>query len=296
MYRSITILVLLYLLNACSPYAAREKTPEDKSSPAESVRTGYVLKENVNLRAGGNTRSEIVNTLSDGDEVRIHRNVRGWYEITADNHAHGWIRSDLIGPRSLSHTRMAAAFTDSTLPAFKSELYFDKTELYRTIYLILPENYYGSESGANAQARKIGDAYQEMVYQGDIEIRVMKPTTQELFSKIHLPAIGDAEIPVPILDHGWLVSLKTPKKYQVVLNIAVPETVRDTDLLQMARNISGIYGYPYTKAEIFMVNDNVNGLRQLHMTNQSLSDPSDCRLYYLEDKDGELYKYGYCGK
>ncbi len=295
MYRLITVMILLYTMIACSPQPVRKELPGDKSSTVGSLKTGYVLKEKVNLRAQGNTRSEVVNTLNDGDEVRIHRNVHGWYEISAENHIHGWVRSDLIGPRSLSHTRMAAAFADSTLPAFQSELYFDKTELYRTIYLILPEKYYMSESSAKAQARNIGEAYQEVVYQGDIEIRVMKPATQELFTKVHLPAIGDNEIPVPVLDHGWLVSLKTPKKYQVLLNIAVSENIKDPDLLKMARKISGIYSYPYTKAEIYVVNDNANGLRHLNMTRENSAVSTDCRLYYLEDKDGELYKFGYCG-
>ncbi|MGD9898657.1 MAG: SH3 domain-containing protein [Calditrichaceae bacterium] len=296
MYRFITFLILLYLMIACSPQPVRKELPADDSAAAGSAKTGYVLKETVNLRARGNTRSDVVNTLNDGDEVSIHRNVNGWYEISTENHIHGWIRSDLIGPRSLSHTRMAAAFTDSTLPAFNSELYFDKTELYRTIYLILPEKYYGSESSAKAQARNIGDAYQEIVYQGDIEIRVMKPDSQDLFTKVRIPAIGDAEIPVPVLDYGWLVSFKTPKKYQVVLNIAVPENIKDSELLRMARKISGIYSYPYTKAEIYIVNDNANGIRYLNNTNEKTLVPEDCRLYYLEDQDGELYKFGYCGE
>ena len=296
MFRFIVLIIITLLLFSCSPKAVKKESGSLEKPDYSSLYKAYVLKEQVNVRASHSTRAGIVKRLNDGEEVQIIRNVNGWYEIKLDQKSNGWVRSDLVGPRLLSRTCLAAAFVDSVLPAFDTQIYFDKKGLYRIVYMVLAESFYKSKNAAERQAKKIGKVYQEKVYAGNVEIRVIFPESKSLFTKVELKGIGNPDVPVPILESGRLVLLKTGKRNEVALNIAVPQSVNNQQLLKMARNISSAYDYTFTKIEIYIAADTAEGLAYLKDTNQKPLNTRVCRLYYLEDKHGEDYRFNYCDR
>lgn len=82
----------------------------------------------------------------------------------------------------------------------------------------------------------------------------------------------------------------------MAVHIAVPQSVNNQQLLKMARNISGAYDYSFTKIEIYIAADTAEGLAYLEDTNQKPLNTHVCRLYYLEDKNGEDYRFNYCDR
>lgn len=293
MRRLLTLFLLIFVFYSCTPSIVKK----DKTDVAahRTFPALYVIKEQVNLRDAPTTQSKKITILEDGDELRVHRNTNGWYQVVTDEGTQGWLRSDLAGPRSLSLTRMAFAFTDSVLPAFNAEMFFDKTELYKTVYLTLDPSLYISQEKTRSQAKKIGTAYQQKVYRGATEIRVMHPDSKELFLRFNLPAKGLAKIPVSVLDYGRLFSLQEKDKAVTVL-VAVPDSISDKNLLKAARKISAKYDYPFNKAEIYMVSDSPAGMIYLKTFDEKPAQTNVCRLYYLEDADGEDYRFRFCDK
>lgn len=286
--RWLSLLIILIVLFACT-----KKSIIKDGELSISASTAYIIKETVNLRSANNTNSQIIKKLNDGQPVSILRNENGWYEIYDDENNKGWLRSDMVGPRELSRTLLATTFVDSVLPSFKTELYFDRTDLYKTIYLILPNKYYVSKANAESYAVKIGKAYQESVYPGKLEIRIMQKNRKDLFTHLQLEAIGNANMPVPIIKKGRLISLNQTH-WRIKMNIAVPSDITNSELLNQARIISEKYELPYTKVEIFQTIDNNEGWIYLNDHKKKPLDPEICKLYYLEDKDGEYYKFNSC--
>lgn len=291
MQRFLLVSVFFISIWACSPSGVKKET--SGSSTLGIYPPLYIIKEQVNLRSEAGLTGNIITTLNDGDEIQVIENKNGWYHMNADDGKQGWLRSDLAGPRTMSRTRMASAFSDSILPAFRSKIFFDKTDLFRKVYLTLPASYYSSQKNASNQAEKIGKAYQQKVYPGAIDILVMRPESEELFFNLTLPAAGIAEVPIPILKHGILFDLKRSNS-TVAIYVAVPVTVSDKVLLKTARDISAAYDYPFTKAEVYMVTNSVSGLRYLGHFDTPAEDKGVCRLYYLEDGDGEDYRFNFC--
>jgi uncharacterized protein YgiM (DUF1202 family) len=198
MRRFLTASVLVLLFLSCNPSTVKK---ESVSVPQASIFPPlYVIKEQVNMRSQPSSRSPKIGVLEDGDELQVLKNKNGWYQIITDEGKKGWLRSDLAGPRTMSLTRMASAFTDSLLPAFGAKMFFDKTDLYKTIYLTMQSNFYTSQKKARNETQKIGRAYQKKVYHGALEIRVLHPQTEELFLRVKLPAVGMAKVPLPILN------------------------------------------------------------------------------------------------
>ncbi len=294
MQRFLIIFGILILFFSCQPsnVATKGKTTTATHSVFPPL---YVLKEKVNLRSKPSISGTKVAQLQDGDALMVMENKNGWYHVRTEDGKSGWLRSDLAGPRTLSKTRMAAAFADSILPAFNAELFFDKSDLYKTVYVTLPASFYQSKAKARKQAKKIGNAYQEKVYHGAVEMRILKPESQELFTRLTLPAKGLAHVPVPIVDFGFLYKLEE-KNNAVKVYVAVPKSVSKEALLKSARRISATYDYPFTRAEIYMVTDSPEGLTYLAHFDKPPKHRSVCRLYYIEDANGEDFKYNFCDR
>jgi len=289
------ILFFFIFIFACTPKALKKSKVAKSPSKTNLVLDGYVLKENVRLRSEASTKAQVVTTLEDGDALQLLTNQHGWYGVITDNGKRGWIRSNLVGPRSLSRTRLAACFVDSVLPAFKAQLFFDKQDLYKTLYLTLPAFYYVSKKKSRNLAKEIGLAYQRKVYPGKVEIRVLKPNSKQLYFKLKLAGRGLVRVPVPFLKCGRLVKFEKRGK-QVKIYIIVSDSLNRTILLKTARSISAQYDYPFTKAEIYMISDNPAGLQFIKHFDKIPQDQSVCRLYYIEDKNGEDYRFDFCRK
>ena len=142
-------------------------------------------------------------------------------------------------------------------------------------------------------AKKIGRLYQEKVYPGKIEIRILKPQSNELFLLIKNTAVGMANVPVPVLKTGRLLSLQEKNK-AVKIVVAADDSTANNILLKTARDISAQYDYPFRKAEIYFVSASPAGLSYAKDMSRSPINYSICRLYYLEDKNGEDYKFNFC--
>ncbi len=293
MCRLILIISTILLALSCQPSMMKKQSVPD--SAMGYFPTLFVVKERVNLRTQPKIGSKKVASLEDGAALQIRDNKNGWYRVRTDDGKQGWLRSDLAAPREFSLTRMASAFNDSIMPAFGGKLFFDKNDLFKIVYLKLEPTYYISLSKAEEKAKKIAKAYQNKVYHGKLEVRVIHPQTDALFARIILPAKGISPVPLPILDYGRLFSLKENNK-SVIIKVAVPDSISDSKLLKAARRISARYDYPFTRAEIYMVTDNVQGMTFLRGRAEDLADQRVCRLYYLEDADGEDYRFRFCDR
>lgn len=247
MRRSVLSVLALLFLIACQPSNIK-KQPASFGDSTDFPAL-YVIKEEVNLRAEPSTSGKKIGSLEDGTILQVSENKYGWYQVRTDEGKLGWLRSDLAGPRELSLTRMASAFNDSIMPAYSAELFFDKDDLFKIIYLKLENSFYDSPAKAKEKAKIIVEAYQQKVYPGKVEARVMHPRTEELFTRVTMPAKGLANVPIPILDYGRLFSLKEQNS-AVTLRIAVPDSIPNPKLLKAARRISARYDYPFKRTEI----------------------------------------------
>lgn len=276
---------------ACSPKIAEKAAPE-KELP-QPIASAYVIKETVNLRKAANTQSAILKQLKDGDKIQIMRLQDGWYEIIDSDQQRGWVRSDLVGPRALSRTALAVAFVDSILPAFRSTMYFDNEKLYQKVYITLPPEYYRSENSAREQALKIARSYQERGYPGQVDVVVLQEDQENLFVRFSLPAIGRADLPVPVLPMGRLITLQE-KNGQILIGLALRNEASGDQLLHLARQTSLTYDESFSKVEVFIVKDIAEGLQYLRDMSKKPSDVGICLLYFREDKDGEFYRFRFC--
>jgi SH3-like domain-containing protein len=288
-------LLIILLFFACTKTALKKEVIKPQQEVVETVQypTAYVIKETVNLRSTPAVKSQIVTSLNDGDKVELMENKKGWYKIKTENQKIGWLRSDLVGPKNLSRTLMAAVFVDSVLPGYNVKMIFDKKKLYKIAYLIFPEKEYKNKKTLKLKAEKIGKDYQQKVYAGAVELRIMKTDEKSLFTKIKLKALAKADIAYPVLTYGRLIDLAVNPNDELTIKIAVPDSVKDNSLLKMAKNISKLYDYRIRKIEILFGRDIQDGIDFLNQPKRE-KNSRFCRLYYLEDDAGEYYKFNQC--
>ncbi len=268
------ILFLLYF-SACTPRVTQKAPSAEPALPqtAQTLRA-YVIKETVNVRQASTTGSAIVATLEDGSPVQILENKNGWYHIVMENGKSGWVRSDLVGPRNLSKTIMAAAFNDSIMPNFSAQLFIDKNKPYKVIYLQF-EKHPGTKM--DLYVKRIVNAYQEKVYRGAVTVHVLRPNSDQFLKSYTFKSRGIAEIPLPVLPAGILQKVELHNN-NIKLHIVMNTPATHQTLLKVARKASGRYSYPFEKAEIII-----------------RARPSkQCLLYYVEDAYGEDYYFDRC--
>ena len=292
--KRIAILVILLFLS-CTKTVVKKQTVviTDETVTKTDYPIAYIVKESVNLRSSGSVKSQIITTLIDGEKIELIKNRNGWYFVKSEGHKEGWIRSDMVGPPNMSKTLMAAAFVDSTLPNYNVKMFFDKKQLYKIVYLIFPESNYKNVQTLKSKAKKIGKEYQDKVYAGSVELRIMQPDEKTLFSKITLNALTKADIPSPVLNYGRLIDLYINPKDELTIKIAVADSIKDNSLLSMVRNISKIYDYRIKKIEILVGRDSEKSISFLENPKKEKKS-TFCRLYYLEDDAGEYYKFNQC--
>lgn len=281
MKRILIISLMAFLLFSCVSQVAKKEIIKKKPAckPGLTVlTTAYVLKDQTVLRNGPGKQFTAVTELQDGNPVKITGNKHGWYHVLTDKNKKGWMCSNLVGPRILSRTTMAAAFNDSIMNHFNAKLYIDKNHPYKVIYLETTEP---SITKAKKLARAVGNAYQKKVYPGKITVNLIRPNQKKYFAQVILKPIGLARIPVPVIEHGYLQKIKVKGK-RVFLVVRVPQKLSHKTLLKLARKISAAYGVPFTKSEIIVrpIADNKQAKK--------------CLLYYVEDEYGEDYAFNRC--
>ena len=297
MLKKLLIGLIILLLFACNPETVK-KQPSEELKPVtveNSWFTGYVIRDNTNIREESSIRSRIISTANDGDALPVLKNDDGWYEVlTADNEK-GWIRSDLLGTADMSYAKRVADFADSTLKRFNTDLFIDENNPYAIIYMVLPDMYYQNKMHAKRYADQIAKLYQEKVYPGEVEIRILEKDKKTLFTRSIQPKQGATFLKAPYLRHGRPYSVQLNQS-QLKIRVLIPKGLDDDELGKMAYEISANYGDQISKIEIYFVEETPEGIKFFSEKNYTPGDKSICRLYFLEDAQGPLFKKDFCNE
>ncbi|KAA3612997.1 MAG: SH3 domain-containing protein [Calditrichaeota bacterium] len=288
----VLIFALILVISSCQPTV--KKTPETSTIVLKKTYTAYVVRDKINMRQEATTSSAKVISVNNGDEVEVLQNKNGWYEVKTAEDQHGWIRSDFVGTQSLSYSRLVTDFVESTMADYKTELFIDENNPYAVIYLVLPETYYDDKTEARSLAQKIGRKYQDAVYPGTVEIRIMKKDKKKLFTRKTLTPIGPVGLKAPFLRHGRLYAFDRINGNEIKIKVLVPANLKENDLLEMSEEISSRYGDNITKIEIYFVENSGEGMLYLSKEDYTPSNKKVCRFYYIEDSQGPDYKANFC--
>ena len=269
------ILTLLVFISGC---AVRKHVtgPEKIQPPKISYDYLWVIKPEVNIRSNPSENSHQVGTLNDGDSVRVVSNSGGWYNIRTLTDQSGWIRSDLLGPQSLSIYPKAVTFADSIKNAENVDLYFDKRLHHRRIYLTFPPSFYSDRNRVVRAAERISTSYQKTVFPGDISVILLKPGTEEIYHTFELGGLVNSDVLLPVAPFGRIIDAHF-NSTTVELTYRVEEEIDEKTYIKSARDMAG--AYPISYREIIL---------------KFLNKEKKCSFWYKEDSGGEIFKFGSC--
>lgn len=297
MYKSFFIFTLIIIAVSCTTTVIKKEVPQP-GQPVPVINSwfeGYTISENTNVRQEPGLKSAIVTNLDDGMKVQVLENKNGWYKVITPDNQEGWIRSDFVGTADLSYSKKAADFVDSTLKKYDTDLFIDENDPYKIIYMVLPEMYYRDKNHARRYADEIGQLYQEEVFAGEVEIRILNNDKETLYTRSILPKKGATFLKAPFVKYGRVYSTRL-NKTQLTIKTLIPENLNDDQLAEMAYEISSRYGDQISRIEVYFVEDNTEGLKVYSQKDYTPANPKVCRLYYLEDKQGPLFKKNFCSE
>lgn len=294
MLKYLFVLMGLVLITASCTSTTIKKTPKIPDPIIEKTYTAYIVRDRTNMRKEASVSSAKVAQLNNGDEVQVLENKNGWYEVTTAEDRHGWIRSDFVGTRSLSYSRLATDFVETTMEDFNTELFIDGRNPYAVIYLVLPKTYYDDKTEARKYAEEIGLRYQDTVYPGTVEIRIMYPEKKKLFTRRTLTPIGPVGLKAPFLRYGRLHSFDRVNGNEIQIRVLMPVGLKDDIFLELSEEISAKYGDNISKIEIYFVENSIEGLKYFSKEEYIPTDKKVCRFYYIEDGQGQDYKANFC--
>ena len=290
---NIILLIIIVGLISCAPKVVKKEPEPLKTPVVKTYFNGYVIRDNTNLREEPSTRSMKINKINDGEEVQVLQNKNGWYEVVTSQNQQGWIRSDFVGPENMSYTRMAAAFVDSTLKTFETELFIDENDPYEIIYMVLPQRFYENKAHVRRYADEIGRLYQKQVYPGEVQIRILQADKKTLFTRSILQKSGPVFLKAPYLKFGRPYSFELANN-EITLKVLIPIGLSDKVLTEMAYEAAGKYGSDISKVEIYLVEDTDEGFKFFSQENYIPKNKTTCRLFYLEDSQGPDIKTNFC--
>jgi len=270
----IEAVILIFIIFSCTPKVVKEPAPEIEK---HDIKYLWIYKKTVNVRANNSAGSTKLATFADGDSVKVLQNQNGWYEVILDNNSKGWIRSDLLGTKSMSAFGKAIDFSNSLKENDNINLFFDKKILHKRIFLEFPKSDYSSKKNIENKAREIGTKYQESVYPGKITIQVIEPQNQSEYLTINLSGSTNADLTLPVFNYGILDDFQVQKKNEIKLIIEVNEVIENNKLLKEARKIAS--NFPLT-------------LKKVNITFKNKS--QKCILSFIENASGEHYKFNPC--
>jgi len=271
-------LLLTLLLLACQPAAVRDNNSISESRELPAGYEAWIIRETANLRSRPDIGSEAVAQLKDGEILRVTGQQDQWLNVQTEDGYSGWLRMDLAGPRNLSRTALARTFADSVLPNFKASLFFDKTALYRIIYLQFTDPEYYRSPRMKDLVNQIGTAYQERVYPGEVEIRLMQEDQEKPVFRKTFPAIGPAVMPSPLLPSGRLKDIFWDRNFSIRAEILIPETLTMKEKLEVAETCAAGYPLPVQTIEIRLFG----------------METGRCLFFFREDKNGTEYRETGC--
>lgn len=274
MQKRLLYLTFFLLFFYCAPKkTVKEITPVQKI-PDKDLIWLWSYKTLINIRTGANAASAKTGRLNDGDSVRVHENVNGWYRISDPSGKKGYIRSDLLVPKAYSVFPRAVIFIDSIKNTRHVDIYFDTQKQHKKIYISYPSEIYVSEKRVLQETRQLVKQYQESVYAGTVTAMVLKPNSKDIYNKYEFAGFSNADILLPVLPFGILQHIIRKLPNYITLVIKIPEGINDQRLLSAARSMANIYPLPFTHVEFRFLDS--NGL---------------CRFWFQEDESGEHYQY-----
>ena len=241
----------------------------------------WVFKPNVNIRENASSSGKKISNLTDGDSVMVLTNADGWYQVKTINGKSGWIRSDLLGPKELSAFSSAVTFTENLKENENIELYFDKKLYHKRIYISYPSDLYSSRQTVETKTKELVKNYQQKVYSGHVTARVLKPGTEEEYLTLEIKGAINADPILPIIPFGRIENVDRSNPSGIRLIYSIPTDVSDDLLITTARQIVPKFPISYQSVEITF-------------KESPYSEKKPCRLWYMEDKNGEDYRVGEC--
>lgn len=290
----ITALLISLIAVYCTPTKKTAKPPEKIATPPAAYFNGIVIRDNINVRSTFSTDASIVGKVNDGEQVQVLQNKNGWYEIVTNEKLKGWVRSDFVGPKSMSYNLRAENFADSMLNELNVDMFIDENNPYSVIYMVLPEEYYNDKKRAVNFVEQLGIQYQQEVYPGKVEIRILEKDTKTIFDRISLSKQGAVNLKAPYLATGRPYSFELVKGQALVIKVLVPAGLSDDMLYDMSSKIAANYGNDITKIEIYFIEDNADGMAYLNNVDSKRKKNNSCRFYYLEDKNGPYFEANFC--
>jgi hypothetical protein len=241
----------------------------------------WVFKPTVNIRDESSESGEKLAQLNDGDSVIVLTNKNGWYQIKTLDGKSGWVRSDLLGPKELSAFPSAVRFIKILKEKDQTDIYFDKKLYHKRIYISFPSDMYSSRRNIENKTRNLLKQYQQEVYSGHVTARVLKPNSDEEYLTIEVEGDVNADPLLPVVPFGRIERVDRNNPSEIKLSYSTPEDISDENLILTARKLSSVFPISYRRIEITFKN-----------APYSMEEP--CRLWYIEDKNGEDYKIGQC--
>jgi len=281
--------VLLAILSLAVLTGCATKKPPEPAAPEDIVEKEIIskptylwaFKPGVNIRESNAPSAAKISQISDGDSVAVLANRNGWYQVRTEENNTGWIRTDLLGPKNLSAFRRAVSFVDSLQEKEKIDVFFDKNLYHKRIYISFPTELYTSKSIIESVTRKVIDDFQTRVYRGEVTERVLKPGSDEEYLTIVVKGVKNADPLLPVIPFGIIRKVIPKYAKGIKIEYEIPSDISDQQILNTARKLSGEYPLTYQMIEVTFVDD-------------SDSSKEQCRLWFMEDENGEDYKFNQC--
>jgi hypothetical protein len=278
----IIIIILMMLYFSCTskihvetpaPVSGREKIQKDELL--------WAYKPSVNIRNEASENGKQLAQLVDGDSVIVLTNKNGWYQIRTIDGTSGWVRSDLLGPKTLSVFPSAVRFIKNLKEKEQTEVYFDKKLYHKRIYISFPARLYTLKTDIENRTRQLIKRYQQIVYGGDVTVRVLKPGSDEAYMTLEVPGFVNADPILPVVPFGRIEEVDRDNPSEIKLSYSTPKDISDQELISTARALSSEFPITYRRVEITF-------------KDAPYSPQKPCRLWFLEDKNGEDYKVDAC--
>jgi hypothetical protein len=237
----------------------------------------WIMKPRVFIRETNSVSSKKVDTLEDGDSVLVSLNQNGWYQVKTAENISGWIRSDLLGPKKLNTFIAAVNFAEQVKEEKKIDLFFDKKLFHKRIYISFPEQQYTSKAEVQSKAINIAQEYQNLVYRGDITVRVLKPGSEEEYLTFSQKGFPNSDLNLPILPFGRLESINFDNPEEIMIAVMISDEINNEILLNSAREISAGYPLSYKKVQL-----------------KYISEDGNCLLWFEENQNGEMFDFKQC--
>jgi hypothetical protein len=251
---------------------------KDIDEPLVTEGTYYwIMKPQVTIRENNSASSQEIGSLEEGDSVLVSTNKDGWYFVNAQDTISGWVRTDLLGPKNLSIVARAVDFAEEMKDKHKIDVFYDKQLFYKRIYLSFPLQDYTDKSEVKIKAIRIAQEYQKSVYRGEVTVRVLQPASEKEYLTFSQKGYPNPEIKLPVLPFGRLENVSIDDPEEIMISVIISNEIDNEKLLASAREISADYPLSYKKVQLKFISEN-----------------RDCRLWFQEDQNGEIYDFEKC--